>query len=447
MALEVLHVETMALTPAPGGESTAECPFCRARKGHFYINLQKGVYYCHRCGASGRITDPPRSPATPCSPATVPTAPPERLDKVYRALLKILTLSDEHRKHLEEVRGMTLEQIEANGYRTLPFGRRIDIARRVANMCDPSGVPGFYRVGDGWNLAGYPGLLIPVRNWDGRIVGCQIRTFPEGEESNLPKYMWLSSANKEGGASAAIHAHVVHGSKYARTVWLTEGPLKADVSAPKLQSVIVAVPGVNALRPSLIEELKSRGCRKVVLAFDSDAKTNPRVREAMQRALTMLDDAGIEVQVATWPQEYKGLDDLLLAGKKPYLNGFRRADNRAMNQVWLSGYIKQIRTDDVTIRGERVRKVTIVIDDPQSGAIPVQAFSKVAASLESQNPEPGDWLEAQGRIKSWPGKYAETSINVVITTGRVLKKIQPAWWEIESEDDTSDLDSVAPSHN
>jgi len=445
VALEVLHLESMALTPAPGGEATAECPFCHAKKGHWYVNLSKGVYYCHKCGASGRISDPmPRLPSTPHIPATVPSAPPERLDKVYRALLRVLTLSEEHEKHLIEVRGMTPEQIKRNGYRTLPSGRRIEIARRVASMYNPSGVPGFYKIYDEWNLAGYPGLLIPVRDWDGRIVGCQIRTFPEGQESDLPKYMWLSSSGREGGASAQIRAHVVYGSEYTRTMWLTEGPLKADISAPRLKKVVVAVPGVNALRPSLIEEMKARGCQRVVLAFDSDARTNPRVKDAMQRALNMLDEAGLEVLLATWSQEYKGLDDLLLAGKKPRLSRFRRAE-KTVNQVFISGYVKRVNVSDIVTRGgEKLRKMTVVVDDPEGYPIPVQAFAKVATSLESQNPEPGDWIEAQGRIKSWPGKYAEASAHVVLTSARVLKKMRPAWWETdESETDTGIPDSAA----
>jgi DNA primase len=431
VVLDSLHLDRMALTPAPGGEATAECPFCGAKSGHFYVNLTKGVYYCHKCGVSGRLSGPPRIPEMPVAP-TVETASPDRLDRVYRALLSVLALSEEHTRHLLEVRGMSPEQVKANGYRTLPHGRRMEIARKVADMCDPSGVPGFYRLYGEWNLAGYPGLLIAVRDWSGRIVGCQIRTF-ESTESDLPKYLWLSSAGKEGGSRASTRTHVVYGSKDMRTIWLTEGPLKADVSAPRIGKIVVAIPGVNTLRPSLAEEMKRRGCRKVVLAFDSDAYSNPNVARALHKAVDVLSGAGLEVQVATWPQDHKGLDDLLLAGGKPSLGRVRRAD-KTVNQIFLSGYVKRVTVGDVSSRGEdKLRKMTIVIDDPQGHPIPALAFSKVAGSLESQNPEPGDWIEAEGRIRSWPGRYAEVSANVVITSARVLKKMKPAWWEVEPE--------------
>lgn len=32
-----------------------ECPFCSNTKFKFYVNLKKGLYYCHRCGVGGRI--------------------------------------------------------------------------------------------------------------------------------------------------------------------------------------------------------------------------------------------------------------------------------------------------------------------------------------------------------------------------------------------------------
>ena len=433
MALDSLHLDRMALAQAPGGEATAECPFCRAKRGHFYVNPTKGVYYCHKCGVSGRLSGPSRISETPVDP-TVETASPDRLDRVYRALLSVLMLSEEHTRHLLEVRGMSPEQVKANGYRTLPHGRRLEIARKVADRCNPSGVPGFYHLYGGWSLAGYPGLLIPVRDWSGRIVGCQIRTF-ESRESDLPKYLWLSSVGKEGGSRASTYTHIVYGSKDTRSIWVTEGPLKADVSAPRLGKIVVAIPGVNTLRPSLAQEMKRRGCRKVVLAFDSDACSNPNVARAQHKAVDVLSGAGLEVQVATWPQDHKGLDDLLLAGGKPSLGRFRRAD-KTVNQIFLSGYVKRVTVGDVaSSRGKdnKLRKMTIIVDDPQGHPIPVLAFSNVAASLERQNPEPGDWIEAEGRIRSWPGRFAEASANVVLTSARVLKKMQPAWWEMELE--------------
>lgn len=426
MALDRLNIEAMALSPAPGGEATAECPFCGARKGHFYVNPVKGVYYCHKCGASGRVSDGlPRIPqARPVETAL--TAGPDRLDAVYRVLLRVLSLSEKHLKHLLTVRGFSEERVRQNGYRTLPHGERLRIAERVAARLDPAGVPGFYRSGDTWVLGGCPGLLIPVKDFEGRVVGCQIRTF----EPDLPKYVWLSSV-KHGGAGATTRFHVVYGSKDPRNMWLTEGPLKADISGPRLGRIVVAVPGVTALRPALVSEMVGRGCRNVILAFDSDVFTNQKVAAAVNKALAMLDGAGLTLQVATWPCEHKGLDDLLLAGKHPKLAIPRR--HSTVNRVFVSGYVKKVSVGDANAKDDaKLRKMTMLVDDPEGQPIPVLAFSNVAVALEKQNPEPGDWLEAEGHVRSWAGKYGELSTNVVLSAARVLKKVQPAWWDLES---------------
>lgn len=431
MALGRLQIESLALVPAPGGEATAECPFCGAKKGHFYVNPTKGVYYCHKCGASGRLDDGlPRTLRRFKETAPpVKTAPADRLDAVYRVLLDALALSADHLKHLLTVRGMTEEQVKANGYRTVPHGRRLQIADRVSARVSPLGVPGFYRLAETWSLAGLPGLLIPVRDFQGRIVGCQIRTFEPG----LPKYVWLSSNGKDSGAKAATRFHVAYGSQDLRTVWLTEGPLKADVAAPRLGKLVVAVPGVNTLKPALAKELRDRGCRSVVLAFDSDALTKPEVAAALERAGKTLRDKGLRVQVATWAPKYKGIDDLLLAGGRPTLTTVRRT---SMNRVFISGYVKKCVVEDAQDTG-KPRKITVLIDDPESAPIPVSAYSGAAEALERQNPEPGDWIEGEGRVRPSAGRYGDIMISVALSSARVLKKVRLAWWESEPEQASS----------
>lgn len=56
----------------------------------------------------------------------------------------------------------------------------------------------------------------------------------------------------------------------------------------------------------------------VVLALDADRERNPDVRQAHQKLCAWLEDRGQPYTVADWDErDGKGLDDLLLAGKKP----------------------------------------------------------------------------------------------------------------------------------
>ena len=429
MALERLQVESLgSLMPAPGGEYTGQCPLCGAKPGHFYVNPEKGVYYCHKCGGSGRLADGlPRFPRPVLASPPEPTAPVARRDAAYNALLKALTLSAEHFRHLVDVRKMGREQIARNGYRTLPPGQRVRLAEKASSEVDLLGVPGFYRIDGSWSLAGPPGLLVPVRDFEGRIVGCQVRTF----DPALPKYVWLSSNGKESGAKAETHFHVAYGSKDARVVWLTEGPLKADVAAPLLGRVVVAVPGVNTLRRSLALELRARGCNTAVLAFDSDARTKPQVMSALRRALLVLRGAGLAVQVAAWPPAFKGIDDLLLASRRPRLH---TPGGRSLNRVLISGSVVNFRVDEIQQKKpegvRKSRKLTVILEDKGAPkGLPVLLFGDLVDKALSEGLDKGDWLEGEGHLKLWTDTMGNTHPHVVLTTVRVLRAIQEAWWE------------------
>jgi DNA primase len=97
----------------------------------------------------------------------------EKRDAVYSALLNVLDLTKKHRRALI-ARGLTDEEVTAIGYKTYP-NRRWDLAERLTKKHDLAGVPGFWRNGKGWDIAGKPGIAIPVRARDGKITGLKIR--------------------------------------------------------------------------------------------------------------------------------------------------------------------------------------------------------------------------------------------------------------------------------
>lgn len=317
--LELAQVLMARALPVPNGEFRVDCPFCGDTGRHMYVNAERGLYHCFRCGASGRLSEgSPSLAAVRTRVSTEEPAPLARVAAAYEALLNVLNLSHAHKEHLmSPKRGMSGAEIAERGYRTLPDIGRTVIASRVSSAASVKGVPGFYKHSSGmWCLAGPSGILIPVRAFDGRIWGIQVR---RDKSAGGSRYVWLSSAGKEGGTPARARYHVAYPKvserRLTNRVWLTEGPLKADIAASRLGDVVVAVPGVNCWKSTgVIKALRQAGVRDVVLAFDSDARTNPNVGKALDEVLSVLVKS-FYVRVAVWDEEYKGIDDALLARK------------------------------------------------------------------------------------------------------------------------------------
>lgn len=251
---------------------------------------------------------------------------PERADDktlymVYTSLLRMLTLSDAHRANLRR-RGLSDEEISKRRYRTLPVQSRSRIAKRLLDKYSAETllkVPGFYiKEEDGrrWlTLAGTPGILIPVRNTKGEIIGLKIRADDPG---NGPKYTWLSSSYHDGpGPSNRVHVPVFTGE--TAEIRITEGELKADIATALTGILTVSIPGVSSWRQAL-PILEEYGAKTVKLAFDADAVENLNVARALGLTTNALLDKGYNLELETWDiKDGKGIDDLLAAGKKPRL--------------------------------------------------------------------------------------------------------------------------------
>ena len=239
-------------------------------------------------------------------------APVEARTEVYAATLRALALDATHRDALR-TRGLPDAEIARRGYRTLPPPgppwRREDVARELANRFGPdlAHVPGFHVAMDRrgrsyWKIAGRPGILIPARDLDGRIVAFKIRVDEAGDG---PRYRTLSSNwTDHPGPSPGSPVHVplrLDGGHAPGIVRLTEGELKADVCTCLCPDRIltVSVPGVGAWRAALpvLEALRAPTVR---LAFDRDAWTNPHVARALRDAAAGIEAAGFNLEVERW---------------------------------------------------------------------------------------------------------------------------------------------------
>lgn len=275
-------------------------------------NREGVTFFVHHLDGSAPVA--PRAPATPRRER----APVEVRDAAYRAVLAALRLHEGDRAGLR-ARGLRDEDIDANGYRTLPIEGRACLARAITNAVGENvacGVPGVVWKTDAsrgwWTLAGAPGIVVPVRDIEGRIAALKVRRRDRCEGA---RYLYVSSA-KHGGPSAASVVHVPLGAAARRAsvqrLVITEGELKADSATALLGAPVVSIPGVGSWA-SGVDLALAWGVRDVAVALDMDARINIRVARALRCIVDELRRDGFAVAVWVWDSRFKGLDDYLAA--------------------------------------------------------------------------------------------------------------------------------------
>ena len=116
-----------------------------------------------------------------------------------------------------------------------------------------------------------------------------------------------------------------------KSVWITEGGLKADISADHLENVytkaqletlgdtFLAIPGVNTWQ-IVLPALEEMGVETVNIAFDMDAMSNPDVEKHLKAFIQALKEKGYNVNFVVWNiKDGKGIDDMFLKRKYPQI--------------------------------------------------------------------------------------------------------------------------------
>lgn len=339
--MELFHmtdiISLLGLPYPPSGRSSYNipCPCCddNPRKKHLNITLQKDVFRCPRCGFSGGVFDlyshytgiprddvrdaliarldvrgeipKPRAPKI----EVIPECPPTDIESrhaTYTALLAKLSLASDHQQNLLN-RGLSPEEIQRLGYRTTPVVGMAAIAKQLlSDGLYLSGVPGFYRKDGRWTfISESRGILIPVRDAEGRIQGLQIRR----DNVSRRKFRWVSSIGKPDGCKAEGWVHIAGSMR--PTVILIEGPMKADIVHFLTGQTVIAVAGVNSLSQleSVLNNIRERGVTKIMTAFDMDFLTNPHVQNGYDNLVRLLTEIGFQYGTYIWDPTYNGLDD------------------------------------------------------------------------------------------------------------------------------------------
>jgi hypothetical protein len=310
------HDGWVALCPCPDhnqdGDQNPSLGIALGEDGHVLINCRVGCItdaVLEAAGLEWSDVSPPEDSAEAISAvSTAVTTPvtPEKADadlchRAYESLLAQLTLSDDHRLDLQR-RGLSNAEIDCRGYRSVRNVDRGKAATAVHEQLGDAvlGVPGFVRGEYCVTLQGdAPGLLVPVRDAQGRIQALKIR------RATAPKYVYLTSA--ELGPSPGSPVHIPMGvTAPAPVVRVTEGELKADVCTALDDTPTIGVPGVAQWRGA-ISVLKALGARTIVIAFDApDVHTKSPVFEQTEMFWQALMNENFDVELEDWYEPVQG---------------------------------------------------------------------------------------------------------------------------------------------
>lgn len=277
-------------------------------------------------------------------PKIVKRAPDDRVSAAYTALLNLKPLKALSKNHLQNLtdRGLSKDDILQNGYRTFSIERlrpyisqasdwldekevttakatlgplkhtRFDYIKAglvIASMLQKKnirmdGVPGFYKLGKQWCFRFNEGIAIPTRNEKGEIVSIQMRL----DSGNL-RYLTVSSSGLPEGVNekiSRVHFPLRNAKIDSSTkVFITEGPLKADVALALGgygNVAFIAIQGVSntADLPEIFKNLKSQGVSVIHNALDMDKLTNPHVAHGSVHIRKLATSAGLRVEGSFW---------------------------------------------------------------------------------------------------------------------------------------------------
>jgi hypothetical protein len=294
---------------------TEDCrlAFCMRTAQGSFKQAANGAYL-HRLTNEAPPVAPIKRPSQTSVQAT-PRASAEHCDAAYEALLyRHLVLAKEHHAKLL-ARGLDPVTIRVNGYASVPTAAyAANVTRALAPM-QLEGVPGFYREGGHWRMVRMEqGFFVPVRDVRGRICGLMIRR--DGVVGS-GKYIWLSSRDRNGGASSSAPAHFANPYKLreAEEIVITEGALKSQIIACLTSAPVIGIAGVSSFSADFATRLKEScpNLRRVAVAYDKDLIDKKEVYDALMRLTALLEKASFCVRIRTWPGSAKGFDDFLLS--------------------------------------------------------------------------------------------------------------------------------------
>jgi hypothetical protein len=229
------------------GKLIAHClsPGCADRKGnHLLRQLGLPVEPLADADREALLTSVLTRPTEACP--SVPRAPAGLRHQVYSDWLDACSPDDRARAFLAGY-GLSDEEVTRRGYGCWPTE---GVLSRFT-VTDPERlktVPGVIADGGGkldttLHDPRYAGVLVPVRDAEGRVVALKVRLYEPDDAGKMRSF----SSSHRGGPEAEYAIHHPLGSKQSSRVYMVEGEIKADVVAALAGVTVLGLPGVHGI--------------------------------------------------------------------------------------------------------------------------------------------------------------------------------------------------------
>ena len=187
-------------------------------------------------------------------------------------------------------------------------------------------------------------MMIPIYDIDGmlyRIRPRLDRPGKDGKGKEKDKYKNFSSFYPSKDSNNILSNEYLNGCRAGSHIgfyfhpstddpgvcYITEGEKKAIVANYFLRCIVISLPGVNSHAKltktdksgrSVLDFLKTLGCKSAVVAYDADKNVNEHVHRHEKKLVALLKNHSFHTYIGSWnPGFGKGLDDILVLGVKP----------------------------------------------------------------------------------------------------------------------------------
>ena len=221
-------------------------------------------------------------------PSNITPLTDEQLDREARKILKQLGLSAKHREQLHG-RGLTDEQIDQRGFKSVDRYQEFNLI---------SISPNFPGMGDKGTLANSgSGILIPIRNIKGLIIGFQL-----ARDDREPKYQWLwGSSDRRVSGELPLQFLKLNSSPDLNII---EGTLKPLPAAHLHNINVLGAGGVNwhGSKKEFKAIVDSKNFDLYILNPDTGCKANHHVMGGYRALYLFLKKLGVTLYIRDWGQ-------------------------------------------------------------------------------------------------------------------------------------------------
>lgn len=307
------------------------------------------------------------------------TSNQERHD-LLTGILDEISLLPRHRKDLED-RGMVNPY--ALGFRSLRRHQQIN--------ADSTNLAGFYK----GRFKGNNGILCPIRDVDGLLVGFQVKT----DNKNLGKYVWAVSYDGDRKISSHLNTGELPinvSNQGNNIIGFSEGILKSSLAAQHLKATIIGSAAMGSSLKQVKQVIEKFNLDEVIIFADAGSAWNSNVVTAYSKIAKLAHEMGKRVFVSDWGQwlskdkenDVDSLDSLDGVEQRPWKEFLKVAEENAYSdQEYLSEVFDEMREQVRSIQKESMPMIprefnsTEGWDTVEAGGIPEYEEGKPAPKI------------------------------------------------------------------